>query len=509
MGSELRRRGVTLPAGPPAIQYGGERQQTPPPLSFREFVTTVKPRYQWYRHCVVLAAVLQRVADGELKRVMIFMPPRHGKSEETSRLFSAYLVYRFPERYVGICSYSADLAFTLSRAARENYIASGGTLSTTASAVQQWETGQGGGLWAAGVGGPITGKGFHCGIIDDPVKNADEARSETIKANIQEWYQSTFLTREEPDAAIIVIQTRWNEMDLAGWLLLEESGEDQDDPDDPEAVPFELAERWHIVNFAALKDEVEPTWPASCTVEPDWRTPGQALCPERYDERKLKRRKKRLGAYFFAALYQQQPMSPAGGLFKLEHFRYYTNLPTGCKFIRYWDNAAVADGGDWTVGLLMAVDKEGNFYVVDIVRGQWDPEERERTKRSSAILDRAQYGYVKIWFEVEGGSSGKDSAVAQVKNLVGFDVEGESPTGKKEVRAEPVAAQVKAHNVFFLETAAWLPAFIKELIAFGPGCAHDDQVDTLSGAFNRLSAPFDPKTLLLALHAKARGWGGG
>lgn len=214
-----------------------------------------------------------------------------------------------------------------------------------------------------------------------------------------------------------------------------------------------------------------------------------------------------IGIYHFDALYQQQPISRAGGLFKLEHFRYYTVLPTGCTFVRYWDNAAVADGGDWTVGLLMAKDREDNFYVVDIVRGQWDPGDREKTKRNTAITDRASYGYVKIYFEREGGSSGKDSAAAQVKNLVGFAVEEDAPTGKKEVRAEPVAAQIKGHNVFFNEAAHWLPPFQRELVSFGPGCAHDDQVDGLSGAFNKLSLPFDPKEFLIHLHGKGRGWG--
>ncbi|HTE19108.1 MAG TPA: terminase family protein, partial [Armatimonadota bacterium] len=197
-----------------------------PKLSFREFVDAVRPRYQWYRHCVVLADALQKVVDGEITRLMVFMPPRHGKSELVSRLFSAYYLYRHPERWVGINSYSAELAYTLSRAAREHYTRSGAGLRGDASAVKHWETGGGGGLWAAGVGGPITGKGFHAGVIDDPLKNAEEAASDTILAKQKEWYNSTFYTREEPGGAIIVVQTRWNEGDLSGWLLAQE-GEDE------------------------------------------------------------------------------------------------------------------------------------------------------------------------------------------------------------------------------------------------------------------------------------------
>src|SRR5262245_21262444 len=95
-------------------EHERERQKADP-ITFREFVSKVNPRYRWYRHCKVLAAVLQRVADGELKRVMVFLPPRHGKSESVSRLFSAYFLYRYPYRWVGITSYAAELALTLSR----------------------------------------------------------------------------------------------------------------------------------------------------------------------------------------------------------------------------------------------------------------------------------------------------------------------------------------------------------------------------------------------------------
>ncbi|RME24447.1 MAG: terminase, partial [Candidatus Zixiibacteriota bacterium] len=163
-------------------------------LTFREYIQRVNPRFKFYRHIEKLIAVLQRVADGEINRLMVFMPPRHGKSETVSRLFSAYYLYKHPERWVGINSYAAELAYTLSRNARENYVAGGGALKNDAAAVKHWETGKNGGLWAAGVGGPITGKGFHLGIIDDPLKNAEEAASDTIRAKQKDWYRSTFST---------------------------------------------------------------------------------------------------------------------------------------------------------------------------------------------------------------------------------------------------------------------------------------------------------------------------
>src|SRR5690606_35818692 len=131
---------------------------------------------------------------------MVFLPPRHSKSEMFSRLFSAYYLFRNPHHFVGINSYSAELAYTLSRAARENFLEAGGSISDEAAAVKHWETSERGGLWAAGVGGPITGKGYHLGIIDDPLKNSEDAASSTIREKQKEWYASTFYTRQEPNA---------------------------------------------------------------------------------------------------------------------------------------------------------------------------------------------------------------------------------------------------------------------------------------------------------------------
>ena len=173
---------------------------------FRLFVKLANPRFTFFRHCELLADVLEKVANGEIKRLLIQLPPRHSKSEMISRLFTAYYLKKNPHHFVGINSYSAELAYTLSRASRENFTKCGGEVRDDVSAVKHWETPQGGGMWAAGVGGSITGKGFHLGLIDDPLKNAEEASSDTIREKQKEWYSSTFYTRGEPDSAIIAIQ---------------------------------------------------------------------------------------------------------------------------------------------------------------------------------------------------------------------------------------------------------------------------------------------------------------
>jgi predicted phage terminase large subunit-like protein len=451
-------------------------------LTFREFVALVNPRYRFFKHCEVLGDVLQRVADGEISRLMIFMPPRHGKSEETSRLFSAYFLYRNPQKWVAITSYAADLAYTLSRAAKEHFINAGGELNGAAKAVKHWQTTSGGGMWATGVGGPATGKGWHLGIIDDPIKNSEQAASLKIREKQREWFQSVFSTREEPEGgALIFILTRWHEADLAGWQLEVEKGASEDEQ-----------QKWHIVNFAAIKEAPaeEPTFPASCVVEPDWREPGEALCPERYAVQKLKKIAKQVGEYFWNALFQQRPRPRDGGCFKRENLtKRFEVLPVGCRFVRYWDKAGTAGGGDWSAGVLMARDDDGLFYVVDVVRGQWGAKDREDIIKSTAEADVAAFGNnYTVWIEQEGGSGGKESAQGTLMNLAGYAVFAESVShaGDKTTRARGLIAQVEAKNVLLKKDAAWLHEYIEELTGF-PNANHDDQVDGSSGAFNKVA----------------------
>lgn len=406
------------------------------------------------------------------------MPPRHSKSETASRLFTAYYLYRHPDRWVGINSYADALATTLSRNSRENYVTAGGELNPAASGVHHWETTGGGGLWAAGVGGPITGKGFSLGLIDDPLKNAEEAASETIRQKQKDWYQSTFSTREEPGAAIVVVQTRWHEDDLSGWLLSEESVEDEDGDD--------FAEHWHIVSMSAINEDEPVLFPPTCTVEGDWRKPGDALCPERYSELKLRRIQRRLGPYYWNALYRQTPKPREGNFLKRSWFDIVKIAPAQAQRVRWWDFAATADGGDYTVGLLMAMTYDGVYYVEDVVRGQWSSNERNRIILQTAELDRQKYGgAVQNWREQEPGSSGKDSAEDFVKLLAAYGARYQTSTGDKVVRADPFAAQSEAGNVK-LVSGDWNKAYLDELTAF-PNGKHDDQVDASSGAYNKLA----------------------
>jgi predicted phage terminase large subunit-like protein len=432
---------------------------------FREYVDAANPKYQWYRHCVTLGEALQGVADGTIKRLMVFEPPRHGKSEEASRLFPGYYLEQHPDHWVGLSSYAAGLAFTLSRNARENYSRAGNALNPKASGVEQWETTEGGGMWAAGVGGPITGKGAHLLIVDDPLKNAKEAASEVIREAHKDWWRSTFYTRAEPDAAIVVIQTRWHEDDLAGWLLSLEQGEDED------------AERWHILNLEAIKEpppakDARPQFPTTCNVLPDWRQTGEALCPERYPIDKLRRMERKIGSYYFGALYQQRPTAADGTIFKRKWWKFYTTperpdlladedvvmLPGKGRDILSWDMSFKdTDGTDFVSGQAWR-RLHDRFYLLD----------RVKERMSFSATCTAVLGMKGKWTRARGcyvenkanGSAIIDKLQRTVTGLVGVE-----PDGGKIARAYAVQPLAEAGNVYLPHPllAPWVEDYIREL----------------------------------------------
>jgi predicted phage terminase large subunit-like protein len=448
------------------------QKQTPTKATlegFQSFVKKANPRFVWYRHCVWLANVLITVANGERHRVMVFMPPRHTKSELVSRLFSAYYLSLFPDRWVGLNSYAAELAYTLSRSARENFQRNGGVVKNDAAAVKHWETSEGGGLWAAGVGGPITGKGFHLGLIDDPLKNAKEAASEVVRKAHKEWYGSTFYTREEPNASIVIIQTRWHQDDLSGWLLSEESEDEE-------------PERWHIVSYSAVKESEQPEIPTTCTIEEDPREVGDVLCPERYPLPKLNKIAARIGSYFWNALFKQQPTAKEGSTFKVGELGIVDTPPAGLKLCRAWDFGATEDSGDYTAGVMMGKSPDGFWYVTDVVRGQWGAETVIKNLKQTATLDPRS---ASIRIPQDPGQAGKAQVGQLTRLLAGHNVKSEPISGDKETRAFGFSAQVNAGNVRLVK-GAWNKSFIEELRAFPQG-TFDDQVDASADAFNELS----------------------
>ena len=273
-------------------------------LLFGDYVT---PSWDWTpKHIDLITKKLMAVERGEIKRLMIFLPPRHSKSETATIHFPAWYLLRNPGKRVIVTSYSADLAKTFSRRTRGivrevGMELFGVELSDESASVEQWALkGHHGMYIAAGVGGGITGQGASLLVIDDPVKSADEANSPTYRQRVWDWYTSTAYTRLEPDGAVVIILTRWHPDDLAGRLLAEmENGGDQ----------------WEVVKLPAIAEDEHDLL---------GRQLGQAIWPERYGVADFERIRRAVGSYVWNSLYQQRPTDIEGGAFKATWFKWYT-----------------------------------------------------------------------------------------------------------------------------------------------------------------------------------------
>lgn len=429
---------------------------------FGAWLHEVTPAFQWDApHLQLIRGRLEAIERGEIDRLMIYMPPRHGKSELATVRYPVWRLQRDPSLSVIVGAYNVTLAESFSRKSRriaERFL----QLDGERQAAGEWTTAMGGVFRAAGVGTGVTGKGAKLIIIDDPVKSRQEANSEAYRDRVWNWYRDDLYTRLEPNGAIVLIMTRWHEDDLAGRILDSEDGK-----------------YWSVLKLPALAEEDDAMG----------RAPGAALWPSRFDEDDLERIRAVLGTPSFTALYQQRPTPPEGGMFKRQWFEIVGAAPRQATRVRAWDKAGSDDTGDYTVGVLLARDTDGVFYVEDVVREQLSDLGREKTIKVTADADKAKYGNVKIWIEQEGGSGGKDSARLTIRNLAGHEVRKERPTTDKALRAGPFAAQCEAENVK-LVAGAWNTAYLNELAGFPYG-AHDDQVDASSLAFNKLALELD------------------
>jgi predicted phage terminase large subunit-like protein len=428
------------------------------------------------RHLEMLNRKLVDVAEGRSRRLIVTMPPRHGKSSIISQYFPAWYLGRYPDRRVILTSYEADFAAGWGRKVRDVLAECGAEyfgvrVRSDSSAANRWDLeGHAGGMVTAGVGGPITGRGADIFLCDDPIKNAEEAASEAIRERNKDWWRSTAYTRLEPGGSVVVVSTRWHADDLAGWLIA--GGDDNDDGG---------ASAWDVLNLPALAEDDDPLG----------RAPGEALWPERYDRAALDeiRRSANVGEYFFAAMFQGSPVPRTGGMFSAA-WPIVKAIPVGCTFVRYWDKAGTAGGGAFTAGVKMARAIDRSYYITHVERGQWSAGEREAAIKATAAMDGPG---VAIWVEQEPGSGGLESADNTVINLAGYAVHKDRVSGDKATRAGPLAAQVEVGNVRLVE-GPWNRAFVDEAKLFPHG-KYKDQVDAAAGAFNKLALAPAPAVL--------------
>ena len=454
--------------------------------SLSGFVVRTLPGYKmgWVQRCICreLDLFLQNVVDGKSPRLMITMPPRHGKSELASRRFPAYALGRYPDMGIICASYSADLATRMNRDVQRviddpayRAIFPGTTIAGRAQAQQgSWlrnadyfeVVGRKGSFRSAGVGGGLTGFGSSIAIIDDALRNRQDADSPTVRQTVWDWYTSTLYTRLAPGGGIIVINTRWHEDDLSGRLL--------------EAQAKGEGDEWRVINFPAIAETDE-----------EHRRKGEALHPERYPLEALERIKAAIGTRDWEALYQQHPVPDGGAIFKDEWLQ-RTWLPKDlpAKFdsvIMSWDLAFKStDASDFVVGQL--VGKHGaDFYILDQLRGRWSFTETMAQVKELAERARARFPRIAPRVLIEDKANGPaviDALKHEVSGIIPVE-----PDGSKEARAHAVTALFEAGNVLLPDRsiAPWVDEYRLELTRF-PSGAHDDQVDATTQALRHLSA---------------------
>ncbi len=428
--------------------------------------------------CDELMEFLEQVARGESPRLMITMPPRHGKSLLSSQYFPAWALGKYPHLEFINTSYAQSLQMDFSRKIQElvkseDYHLLFGNLGVTKKneAIERWslydfDEGKrtGGGILAAGVGGPITGRGAHILLIDDPVKNREEAESTTIREAAKSWYSSTAYTRLAPGGGVLIIQTRWHDDDLSGWLL-SEMREAEKEMQETGEWP-EDADRWRVVDF-----------PAIATHDEKYRHAGEALHPDRYPLPALRKIKRTLAPRDWAALFQQNPQVEEGAYFQKKYFRYYKNAPQWLDIYAAGDLAiSKKDHADWSVFYVVGKDQDGNVYFLDEYRGRWD---------SAEIIDiifKIHRDWKPRGFGLEKGqiSLTLDAFLAHRKReeeLFELHIE-ELPPGKqdKELRARTIQGLMSLGQVLWPEGALWVDDAINELLRFPTG-VKDDRVD--------------------------------
>ena len=442
-----------------------------------DFAIYTRSHYDPNWHHRLLCEKLNQFSMGKIPRLMVFMPPRHGKSELVSRCLPAYLLGRDPNTSVIATSYSAALASRMNRDVQrlidsDEYmrvfpntrlnsknvvsVAQGTWLrnSSTFEVVDQR-----GVYRSAGVGGGITGMGARFGIIDDPIKNQEDAYSIAYREKLWDWYTSTFYTRlEGEDAAILITLTRWHEDDLAGRLL-------QQAKDDP------TADQWEVLSLPAVCEEDKPYDP---------REIGEALWPERFPLKLLEKNKAQ-GMYVWNSLFQQRPAAMSGNLVHRDWLRYYSELPKDVDgWLTSWDMSfKKTKKGSFVVGQIWA-RKEGCFYLVDQFRNRVGfPDTIEAMRRVCAKYPKAKEHLVE---SAANGPAVIDTLHDEIPGLIPIGTNGES----KESRLVAVAPWLESGNVFFPVPAhqPWVDELVDELVTF-PNAANDDQVDALSQALNR------------------------
>jgi len=421
-------------------------------------------RWHCAKHLELLSNQLMHLAAGRIRRLAVFMPPRHGKSQLCSRYFPAWFLGRNPNLRIIQAGYGNSFAATWGRHTRNAIDQAkqlgifGVGVDPAKSSADEWEiAGHDGGMYCVGIGGGVTGRGADLLTIDDPTKSREEADSVTYREKTWEWYTDDLYTRLHPGARILLVATRWHVDDLPGRILHADT--DRGD--------------WTVINLPAFAEDGDALG----------RSPGEPLWPQRFGAADLEDRRRTLGTYGFASLYQQRPSPREGGMFKRHWFQIVDAAPMQGERARGWDLAGTEGGGDWTVGVRGV--RNGRYYIEDVRRDQLSPAGVRDLLQATAQQDGLD---VKQSLPQDPGQAGKAQVQEFAKLLAGLRIHTSPESGPKHLRAEAFAAQCEAGNVALVR-GPWNEAFIDEFTHYNPDVRDqvDDQIDATSRWFTAVT----------------------
>jgi predicted phage terminase large subunit-like protein len=407
------------------------------------------PGYRIGAHHRRIAEALMAVERGEISRLILQAPPRHGKSMLTSEYFPAWFLGRNPDKYIITSTYGQDLADDFGRKVRNQMRSAEHkatfpqcVLSEDSQSASRFGTEQGGAYFALGVGAPATGRGSHLMVIDDPIKGREEADSETHRRRLKEWYASVAYTRLMPGGAIIIMATRWHEDDLIGWVLSEHGHEG-----------------WTVIDLPAIDEQ------------------GKALWPDQYDIEALNRIKRTIGQREWQALYMQRPTPDTGDYFKRDWFKTYENPPKHLRIYGASDYAVTADDGDFTEHGVFGLDNDGDLYMLDWWSGQ----------TSSDVWIETQLDLIDRWKpQAWIGEAGpiRRSIEPFLKRRMRerrslCSLEWLPSVTDKPTRARPFQAMASSGMVYFPMKEDFSQRLLRQLLTFPVG-VFDDAVDVCS-----------------------------